>query len=166
MKKLLSIISLLFVMSSTSQIYVINVNVRQHFSFSKKYETLNEATNNNGFNYGVCRVNKEGLTTSYIINLNTNKFIYITKDDKTNSTVEKGELVITNLNKTDEILNVFYLYQEDNKEPEYRCLLLNRTVGGKIVMHILCKDFTKIDNEVYGWFDPEVEVKLNGKPLK
>jgi len=166
MKKLLSIISLLFVMSSTSQIYVINVNVRQNFSFSKKYETLNEATNNNGFNYGVCRVNKEGLTTSYIINLNTNKFIYITKDDKTNSTIEKGEFVITNLNKTDEILNVFYLYQEDNKEPEYRCLLLNRTVGGKIVMHILCKDFTKIDNEVYGWFDPEVEVKLNGNPLK
>ena len=166
MKKLLLIISLLFVMSSTSQIYVININVRQNFSFSKKYETLNEATNNNGFNYGVCRVNKEGLTTSYIINLNTNKFIYITKDDKTNSTVEKGEFVITNLNKTDEILNVFYLYQEDNKTPEYRCLLLNRTVGGKIVMHILCKDFTKIDNEVYRWFDPEVEVKLNGKPLK
>ena len=166
MKKLLSIISLLFVMSSTSQIYVINVNVRQHFSFSKKYETLNEATNNNGFNYGVCRVNKEGLTTNYIVNLNNNKFIVITKNDKTNNVVSKEEFVITNLNKTDEILNVFYLYQEDNKEPEYRCLLLNRTVGGKIVMHILCKDFTKIDNEVYGWFDPEVEVKLNGKPLK
>jgi hypothetical protein len=166
MKKLLSIISLLFVMSSTSQIYVINVNVIQNFSFSKKYETLNEATNNNGFNYGVCRVNKEGLTTSYIVNLNNNKFIVITKNDKTNNVVIKEEFVITNLNKTDEILNVFYLYQEDNKEPEYRCLLLNRTVGGKIVMHILCKDFTKIDNEVYGWFDPEVEVKLNGNPLK
>jgi hypothetical protein len=149
-----------------AQIYNINVNVYQHFSFSKKYETLNEATNNNGFNYGVCRVNKEGITTNYIINLNTNKFIYFTKDNKTNSIIIKDEYVITNLNKTDEILNVFYLYQEDNKEPEYRCLLLNRTVGGKIVMHILCKDFTKIDNEVYGWFDPEVEVKLDGKNLK
>lgn len=166
MKATLIIISIFSFLTSISQIYVINVNVRQDFSFSKKYETLNEATNAGGFNYRQCRVNKEWHTTNYIVNLKTNKFIVFTKNDKTNIIVDKEEFPITNLNKTDEILNIFYLYQKENQEPEYRCLLLNRTVGGKIVMHILCKDFTKVDNEIWGWFDPEVQVKLDGKELK